>query len=209
MTPESVGLKHNNLVLGKHSGKHAFKDKLDKLGYTLTDAELSRSFIEFKDLLDKKKKIYDTDIVAIVRNETIPYDEIITLEAFNIHSSTETATSASVRLKIENEQFENVEMGDGPVDAAFKAIQRVIGVSIPLTKYQINAVTEGKDAQGETVVKTEYDGLEYTGHGLSTDVIESSIKAYLSVINKIMKDSVIYNEMKERLDQEKIIRGVS
>lgn len=209
MTPESVGLRENSLILGKHSGKHAFRDKLDKLGYELSDAELNRAFIEFKDLLDKKKEVYDTDIVAIVRNETIPYDEIIKLHAFNIHSSTETATSASVKLQIEDGLYESVEMGDGPVDAAFKAIQRTIGVSIPLRKYQINAVTEGKDAQGETVVKTEYDGLEYTGHGLSTDIIESSIEAYISVINKIMKDSVIYNEMKERLEQERVIKGVS
>jgi len=188
MTPESIGLRENSLVLGKHSGKHAFKDKLNKLGYELNEMELNRAFIEFKDLLDKKKKVYDTDIVAIIRNETIPYDEIVKLHAFNIHSSTETATSASVKLQIEDEFYENVEMGDGPVDAAFKAIQRTIGVMIPLSKYQINAITEGKDAQGETVVKAEYDGLEFTGHGLSTDIIESSIEAYISVINKIMKD---------------------
>lgn len=207
MTPESVGLKQNNLVLGKHSGKHAFKEKLDTLGYDLTDSELNRAFIEFKDLLDKKKKIYDTDIVAIVRNETLPYDEIISLEGFNISSSM-TATSAAIKLKIDDEFLESVELGEGPVDASFKAIQRVIGVQIPLSKYQINAVTEGKDAQGETVVRAKYENLEYTGHGLSTDIIESSIKAYLSVINKILKDSVIYNEMKERIEQDKIMKGI-
>lgn len=208
MTPESIGLKTNHLILGKHSGKHAFKDKLDKLGYELSEVELDRAFIEFKNLLDKKKDVYDIDIVAIVRNEIIPYDEIIKLYAFNIHSSTETTTSASVKLQIEDVFYESVEIGDGPVDAAFKAIQRTIGVSIPLRKYQIHAVTEGKDAQGETVVKAEYDGLEYTGHGLSTDIIESSIEAYISVVNKIMKDPVIYNEMKDRLDEEKSVKGV-
>lgn len=203
MTPESIGLKDNTLVLGKHSGKHAFKDRLDQLGYDLSQIEIERAFLEFKSLLDKKKKIYDTDIVAIIRNETLPLNEIIKLDHFNIHSSTTTTTAASVKLVIDGEVYENVDMGDGPIDAAFRAIQKVIGVSIPLTKYQINAVTEGKDAQGETLVKASYEGLEYTGHGLSTDIIESSIKAYISVINKIMKDSVIYNEMKERLDREK------
>lgn len=207
MTPESVGLKKNNLILGKHSGKHAFKDKLECLGYNLTPIELEKAFIEFKDLLDKKKKVYDTDIVAIVRNETIPYDEIISLEDFNI-SSNKSVTTAAVKLKIDDECFESVEIGDGPVDASFRAIQRVIGVSIPLSKYQINGVTEGKDAQGETVVRAKYENLEYTGHGLSTDIIESSIEAYLSVINKIMKDSVIYNEMKERIESRKFIEGV-
>lgn len=204
MTPESIGLKTNQMILGKHSGKHAFKDRLISLGYDLSDAEIARAFVEFKSLLDKKKKIFDTDIVAIVRNETVPYDEIVSLEAFNIHSSTETATTASVKLKVDDTIYENVEMGDGPVDAAFRAIQKAIGVTVPLTKYHINAVTEGKDAQGETVVKTNYDGLEVTGHGLSTDIIESSIKAYLSVINKIMKDPVIYNEMKEKIEVREV-----
>lgn len=204
MTPESVGLRTNNIVLGKHSGKHAFKSKLNDLGYELSEDEINRAFVEFKELLDKKKTIYDTDIVAIIRNETIPYDEIIVLKDFNIHSSSHMTTSASVKLAIDDMIYENVEMGDGPVDAAFKAIQRAIGVCIPITKYQINAVTEGKDAQGETIVKATYDGLEFTGHGLSIDIIESSIKAYLSVINKVMKDSVIYNEMKERLEAKKV-----
>lgn len=200
MTPESIGLKANTLVLGKHSGKHAFKDRIDKLGFSLNAEELEKSFVEFKSLLDKKKIVYDTDLVAIVRNETMPYDEIIKMNAFRIQSGNHYKASAAINLSIEDETYETVELGDGPVDAAFKAIQRLTGIALPLTHYHVQSVSRGKDALGEATIKVYEDGIEYTGRGLSTDVVEASINAYLSVMNKVLKDSVRYNKMQDLLE---------
>lgn len=203
MTPESVGLVDNNIVLGKHSGKHAFKDKLNKLGFDLSKAEIEATFIDFKKLLDKKKEIFDEDIIAIVHNETIPYEEVISLNHFSIHSGNTFTSSATVSIDVDGETFESVEIGDGPVDAGFKAIQRIIGLSLTLSNYSVHSVTRGKDAQGEAIVKVVKSGVEYTGRGLSTDVIEASIEAYIAVCNKIIHDSVVYNLMKDYIEASK------
>lgn len=200
MTPESVGLSKNVMVLGKHSGKHGFRDRLKNLGFELDDVSLENAFDEFKNLLDKKKKVYDSDLIAIVRNETIPYEEIIKLISFNITTGSEMTTSAMIKLKIEDEIYETIAMGDGPVDAAFKAIQSLTNINVSLIKYDIQAVSKGKDAQGEASLRVNFEDYEYIGHGLSTDVIEASIEAYLSVFNKILKDAVTYNKMQEVLE---------
>lgn len=200
MTPESVGLSKNTMVLGKHSGKHGFKDRLKTLGFELDAVSLENAFKEFKKLLDKKKQIYDSDVIAIARNETIPYEEIIILNGFNITTGNQMTTSAMVRLTIDDQFYETVAMGDGPVDAAFNAIQSLTNIKVILTKYEVQAVSHGKDAQGEATIKVLYEDFEYTGHGLSTDVIEASIRAYLSVMNKVLKDAVTYNKMQEILE---------
>lgn len=202
LTPESIGLLTNKVVLGKHSGKHAFKDKVEKLGFNLTENELICSFKEFKNLLDKKKEVYDKDIIAIVHNETISTEEIIILNRFNVSSGDNVSAIATVSLNIEGEDFESVEMGDGPVDAAFKAIQRIIGISYKLTSYNVSSVSRGKDAQGEAVVKVDKSDIEYTGRGLSTDVVKASILAYIAVTNKIISDPVVYNLMKDYLEEK-------
>ncbi len=211
MTPESIGLSENKVVLGKHSGRHAFVDRLKKLGFELSNDEIDISFKEFKSLLDKKKEIFDTDIVAIVRNETIPHDEIITLKNYSIQSGNSITSSATIKLEIDDEIIESVEIGDGPVDAAFKAIHRITGLSLNLTDYSVSSVSSGKDAQGEVTVKVKKGNIEYTGRGLSTDIVEASIFAYISVSNKIVHDSVVYNLMKDYLENnnKSIIEKIS
>lgn len=203
MTPESIGLADNNVVLGKHSGKHAFKDKLVKLGFDLSESEIEDSFVELKKLLDKKKEVFDEDIIAIVHNETIAYDEVIKLNNFSIHSGNTFTSSATISIDIEGETHESVEIGDGPIDAAFKAIQRIVGLSLTLKSYNVHSVTRGKDAQGEAIIKVMKSDIEYTGRGLSTDVIEASILAYIAVSNKIIHDSVVYNVMKDYIEDTK------
>ncbi|MBN2794066.1 MAG: 2-isopropylmalate synthase [Clostridia bacterium] len=200
MQPEHVGRRQNELVMGKHSGKHAFKEKIKQMGFDLTEQQITQAFSEFKALLDKKKNIFDADIAAIVRNETLPVEEIIFLRDFTVHAGNQLTATAHVAVDIEGVSYRCAEIGDGPIDAAFKAIQRITGIHLNLKDYKVHSVSSGKDAQGEAFVKVLEEGLEYTGRGLSTDVIEASILAYVSVMNKILRDSVRYNAMKEQLD---------
>jgi len=189
MKPESIGLKQNKIVLGKHSGRHAFADKIKSLGYDLSKEELDKAFVQFKELADKKKVIYDEDIEAIIlskhREEVPVYFE---LKDYVVNVGRAISTSAIVTLIHNDEEFEEVAIGDGPVDASFKAIDKIHGKDVSLENYNIRAITEGEDAQGEAVVKLKYKDKSYIGKGLSTNIIEASIKAYLNDINKIYYD---------------------
>jgi 2-isopropylmalate synthase len=186
MSPESVGVYQNKMVLGKHSGKHAFEERLKELGYSLTPEELDKMFVNFKKLTDKKKDISDRDIEALIGIDQIQDAEVFTLDSFSIQSCTSFAATSAVRLIKKDEVFEDAAMGDGPIDAAFKAIDRITGCGAQLVNYTIQSVTEGEDALGEVVVKLSTDdGISVTGRGLSTDIIEASIKAYINGINKI------------------------
>lgn len=205
MKPEHVGRRQNELVMGKHSGRHAFKEKLKQLGFDLEEDQIHQAFMEFKALLDKKKSVFDADIVAIIRNETLPVEEIITLKDFTIHSGNQTTSTAHVALDIEGNMYRCAQIGDGPIDAAFKAIQKITDISLELISYKVQSVSQGKDAQGEAFVKVMEEGMEYTGRGLSTDVIEASILAYISIMNKVLRDSVQYNIMKEKLENSDMI----
>lgn len=197
MTPESVGLTTNKMVLGKHSGKHAFKERLSSLGYRLSEDELTKAFKKFKDLADKKKVVYNRDIEAIVTGGIIHIPETYELKSFVINSGNVITSTASVALKIHEELAEEASTGDGPVDAAFKAIEKIVGIDLALEDYGLHSVTEGKDAQGEAIVKISYDGNIYRGRGLSTDIVEASIKAYLSAVNKIA-DEISRREKDEK-----------
>lgn len=185
MTPESVGLTTNKMVLGKHSGRHAFDERLKSLGYNLSDGDLSKAFKQFKDLADKKKVVYNRDIEAIVTEDIIEIPQAYELERFVINSGNVISATASIALKKKDELIEEAMVGDGPVDAAFKAIEKIVGMDLILEDYSLHSVTEGKDAQGEAVVKISHDGKMYRGRGLSTDVVEASIKAYVSAVNKM------------------------
>ncbi|WP_432406638.1 2-isopropylmalate synthase [Wukongibacter sp. M2B1] len=185
MTPESVGLTTNKMVLGKHSGKHAFLERVNSLGYTLSDEELAKAFKKFKDLADKKKDVYNRDIEAIVAGDFIETSNTYELENFVINSGNVITSTASIALRIDDKLVEEASMGDGPVDAAFKAIEKIVGVDIILEDYGLHSVTEGKDAQGEAIVKISHDGKMYRGRGLSTDIVEASIRAYISAVNKM------------------------
>ncbi|MGD9679458.1 MAG: 2-isopropylmalate synthase [Vulcanibacillus sp.] len=188
MTPESIGLSENKMVLGKHSGKHAFEERIKTLGYILSNDEIIKAFQQFKELADKKKIVSDRDIEALIEQKDISIPEVYSLKRFFINSGNTITSVASVQLINNSEkiEIEEVSTGDGPVDAAFKAIEKLVGISFVLDTYDLRAVTGGKDAQGEVIVKLKKDNNLFTGRGISTDVIEASIKAYLNAINKLL-----------------------
>jgi 2-isopropylmalate synthase len=186
MTPASVGRKETNLVLGKHSGKHAFAERLKTLGYDLSEEELGEAFKRFKELADRKKQVYDKDIEAIVAKETVQVPKTFMLDSFVINSGNAITATAVVKMTREGRQIEKVARGDGPIDAAFRAIGKIVGRQLELDDFQISSVSEGEDALGDArvVIKGEA-GRAYAGRGLSTDVIEASIKAYINAVNKL------------------------
>ncbi len=184
MTPESIGLQESRMVLGKHSGKHAFTQRMESLGYSVDRQTINEVFEQFKRLADKKKVVEDKDLEALMESRAALVPETFTLDRFVINSGNTISATASLRVDREDEHFEDVATGDGPVDAAFMAIERIVGESFELEEYVIHAVTGGKDAQGEVSVKIEKDGKIYKGRGVSTDVVEASILAYLSAVNR-------------------------
>jgi len=186
MTPQSIGLPTNTMVLGKHSGKHAFEDRLTELGYKLAPEELEAAFTAFKALCDKKKEVTDFDIEALVEHKATSVTEFFKLERFVVNSGNTINSTAIVKLVDgEGNIHEKVALGDGPVDAAYKAIEQIAEMPLDLTDYRINSVSDGEDALGEVTVKVASGGRSVRGRGLSTDVIESSILAYINAINKL------------------------
>lgn len=185
MTPESIGLPKNKMVLGKHSGRHAFEERLVYLGYTLSKEDMEQAFVRFKDFADKKKNVFDSDIDAIVAEKAIPVFEKYRLDSFVVQSGNNIRATATIQLRTDDEVFQEAATGEGPIEAAYHAIEKITGNVYPLEQYSINAISGGEDALGEVVVKIKHHGDEITGRGLSTDVIEASILAYLNGINKI------------------------
>ncbi len=187
MQPQAIGLDSNQIVLGKHSGRNAFRKRLIELGYDLDKEKLDKSFEQFKKLADKKKEIYNEDLMALM-SEIIVTDiaDIYELQYFHISTGNSILPTATVRLFREGEVLEDAACGDGPVDAVFKAIDRITGVKVKLTDYYIRALTRGKDAQGEAVVEIKDNGHSYIGKSISTDTLEASVKAYIKAINKML-----------------------
>ncbi|HWT81554.1 MAG TPA: 2-isopropylmalate synthase, partial [Candidatus Methylomirabilis sp.] len=179
MTPESVGVPKSKLVLGKHSGRHAFKKRLEELGVELGDDDLNKAFVRFKALCDRKKEVFDEDLLALVEEEILTPAETYTLEHLQFTSGTNIVPTATVRLKMQDEVYQESGWGDGPVDAAYKAIDLITKIPGKLLEYQLRAVTGGKDAMAEVTVAVEMDGQRVVGRGSSTDVIEGSVLAYL------------------------------
>ncbi|MEW6064825.1 2-isopropylmalate synthase [Desulforamulus profundi] len=190
MNPEMLGIAASNLVLGKHSGRHAFRDRLAELGYNLTDEELNLAFTRFKSLADKKKEITDQDLQAMVEDEIRQIPDTYTLEYFHISSGTTVVPTATVGLRAGEERKEDAACGDGPVDAIYNTVDKITGISCTLVNYAINAITGGKDALGDVTVKLKCEGSEkvYIGRGVSTDILEASAKAYVNAVNKLMYD---------------------
>ncbi len=186
MTPESVGLSQNKMVLGKHSGRHAFEERVKMLGYQLSKEELNKAFQEFKQLADKKKNVYNRDIEAIVSKGSIEVPKVYELKRFIINTGNTITSTATIILKVQDQEIEEVSAGEGPIDAAFKAIEKIVALDTSLEDYALHSVTEGKDAQGDAIVKLKKDEKIYVGRGLSTDIVESSIHAYLDAVNKIL-----------------------
>ncbi len=186
MTPESVGLHQNKLVLGKHSGRHAFIDRLKHLGYDLSREEVDKAFIRFKALADMKKEIFDEDIDAIIADEVLRVPETYKLQQMNVSSGSFAAPTATVSMEIEGKNKKTAVIGDGPVDATFKAIKKLTKSKAPLLNFSVGAITGGTDAQGECTVRLQSeDGREVLGQGAHPDIIVASAKAYINALNKI------------------------
>jgi len=186
MRPQDIGLGGSQLVLGKLSGRHAFAKRLGSLGFRLSKTELDQAFDRFKQLADKKKEVFDEDLTAIIEDELPAAQETYKLVYVHTASGSDTVPTATIRLSKEGKELQDAACGDGPVDACYKTIDRLTGLSPELVDYSLRAVTKGKDALGEVVLKLRHHGLEVTGRGASTDVIEASAKAYLNAINKLV-----------------------
>ncbi len=187
MTPESVGIQTNQMVLGKHSGKHAFTERLKELGYELDDDRIVEVFGKFKELCDKKKTVTDGDIEALVSNNEIVEGKY-KLVSFDVKTMGKVGVCSSICLKHDDEFVEQNSLGDGAIDALYAAIDKIVQPpEHVLDKFNINAVSEGKDTLGEVTLKLQSGGKSYNGRGLSTDIIEAGIMAYLNAINKLMQ----------------------
>ena len=185
MTPESVGAEKTDLVLGKHSGRHAFADHLAKLGFqSFTEEKINDLFAKFKELADRKKQVYDDDIVALVV-DNMHHKKAFELVAQYYKLGEKGYAYADVRLMTPEGEKADAAVGDGPVDASLKAVERVVGLPISLKDYQIRAITAGKDALGEATLKVEYNGRLYHGRGISTDIVKSSVNAYINAVNSV------------------------
>ncbi|MGE7272462.1 2-isopropylmalate synthase [Brevibacillus panacihumi] len=186
--PESVGFKSNKLVLGKHSGRHAFKEKLVELGFNLEQEEVNAAFAAFKILCDKKKEITDDDILALVDTKMERGPEAFQLESVQLAYGNISVPTASVRLlRADGSVCEEAACGNGSVDSIYKAIDRATGEDVTLVDYKILSVTHGKDALGEVYVRLQQGDLSVTGRGVSTDVLEASAVAYIRAVNKILE----------------------
>ena len=186
MDPKDVGISASSLVLGKLSGRHAFKERLAELGYHLDDEDLSRSFQAFKELAEKKKEVTDKDIESVVAQQKRTVAELYRLQMVQVSCGNGMPTAA-VRLTGPNgELLADASLGTGPVDAVYKAINRIVGVSNKLTEFTVKSVTEGIDAQGEVLIRVESDGVTYTGRGADMDIIVASAKAYMNALNRLL-----------------------
>jgi len=188
MSPESIGLKQNRMVLGKLSGRHAFEEKLREMGYNLTEDQIKITFQKFKELADRKKEISDSDIEALVTEKVAKVPEVFVLEAFQISSGNKLVATSTISVRRNGTVITEAATGEGPVDAAFNALDRAVGISLKLEDYSLRAVTAGKDALGEVTVRVAKNGKKFTGRGVSTDIIESSIRAYLDAINRMLSE---------------------
>ncbi|MEE9615282.1 MAG: 2-isopropylmalate synthase [Thermodesulfobacteriota bacterium] len=187
MSPESVGIAQSTLVMGKHSGRHAFKVRLAELCYELGDEDLNKAFARFKRLADKKKEIFDEDIEAIVQDEVLRIEvaERYKLLKLNVASGTETQPRATVEMEVDGKVVKEEGVGDGPVDAAFKVIKKVTGTGSELLRYSVNAITGGTDAQGEVTCRLREGEHIVLGQGAHTDIIVASARAYINALNRL------------------------
>jgi 2-isopropylmalate synthase len=185
MTPESVGIPKSSLVLGKLSGRHAFKDRLKNLGLRLSEKDFQLAFSRFKELADKKREIYDEDLESIVVEEILRMPHRFKLIYLNVIAGNITIPTATVKMEVDGKLIQEAGFGDGPVDATFKTIKKITRTKSKLLQFSINAITGGTEAQGEVTVRLEEKGQTVMGQGADTDVIVASAKAYINALNKI------------------------
>ncbi|MFH1622030.1 MAG: 2-isopropylmalate synthase [Candidatus Omnitrophota bacterium] len=184
--PQDVGFMEPSIVLGKHSGRHAFSERLKSLGIKLNPKEIDHAFMKFKELADKKKTVYDDDLYLIIEEEIKITPKIWQLVDFEVNCGTNIMPQAIIRLKSKGKIHTGKSSGDGPVDACYKAIEKIVGIKVRLHDYHIDSVTSGKDALGEVTVKMASKNKSVVGRSASTDIIEASAKAYIEAVNKIV-----------------------
>lgn len=188
MSPDTIGLKESKLVLGKHSGRHAFREKLIDLGYELSDEQVNIAFGKFKDLADKKKDVSDEDIRAFIEEKLIETPEIYTLDTLQLSYGNQSVPTATIRVHtIEGVVLDEVALGNGSVDAIYKAIDKATKEEVELVDYSIKSVTQGKDALGEVHVVLKQNEITVQGRGVSTDILDASARAYIDAINRLIE----------------------
>ena len=185
MRPESIGLVKTNLVLGKHSGRHAFRDRLKQMGYDLSDEDVNKAFERFKHVADQKKEVFDEDLEAIVSDEMQQIREVYVLLHLSAQSGTDLKPTATVEMQVNGKTVKQTGTGDGPVDAVYRTIALMTGTKSRLDAYLVKGITGGTDALGEVTVKIEEEGKKIAGHGADTDIIVASAKAYVNALNKL------------------------
>jgi len=187
MSPETIGLKESKLVLGKHSGRHAFREKLIDMGYELSDEQVNEAFAKFKDLADRKKNVLDEDIRALLEEKLVQAPEIFALETIQVSYGNQSVPTATVRIRVQDgDPIEEVAIGNGSVDAIYKAIDKATGEEVELEDYTIKSVSHGKDALGEVHVILNQNDVSVQGRGISTDILEASAKAYVDAVNRLI-----------------------
>lgn len=195
MSPESIGLSKNKMVLGKHSGRHAFSERVAELGYKLSEDEINKFFEEFKRLCDRKKTVTDSDIEALIGSKMISNGGTYKLLRFDLQSGNKVKSTCVVQLEKDGVILEDVALGDGPIDAAYNAIDKLIEAPPhQLEDYSIHSISEGEDALGEVVVKIKAGREIITGRGLSVDIMEASLLAYINGVNKMLEMGDLYEE---------------
>jgi 2-isopropylmalate synthase len=186
MKPEDVGFSKSNLVLGKHSGRHAFRERLSELGYQFEKDVVDRMFQSFKKLADRKKEIHDADLEALVEGRVQDFARSWDIEDLHVSTGTSTLSTATICLRhAENGKIREAACGIGPVEAVFNAVERATGTDLRLKDYQIRGMTSGRDAEGEVSVEVEYAGRRLRSRAVSRDIIEASAHAFLRVVNRI------------------------
>jgi 2-isopropylmalate synthase len=187
MQPEHVGIGESRVILTARTGRHGLRDRFEKLGYALSEEELNRAYERFLAVADKKREVFDEDLVAILLDEMHPAHETYELEYLQIHSGTAAIPTATVRVRVGDDRREGAAVGDGPVDAACKAIAQVTHTAARLERYEIRAVTSGTEAMGEVTVHLAEANWKVVGRGASTDVIEASARAYIDGLNRLAR----------------------
>jgi len=195
MLPETVGIKENSLVMGKHSGRHALRLKYKDLGFELSDAEIEKAYVLFKKVADKKKEVVDEDLIVIVRDALRVVTQTFKLKYIQASGGNQIIATATIVLEKEGHPLCDSAIGDGPVDAAIKAIDRITGIGGKLIDYTVHSISKGTDAVGEVFMKVDFGKVSFIGKGASTDVVDASARAYLDAVNKManFKDAVAEN----------------
>lgn len=200
MDAQSIGLNDNQIVLGKHSGRHAFRSRLQELGFDLSETDLNKAFVRFKEVADKKKEISDWDIEAIVNDEIQQAPELFRLELVQVSCGDNARPTATVTVRTpDGQELTDAAIGTGPVDAIYKAINRVVNVPNELIEYSVKSVTAGIDAIGEVTIRLRHEGKVYSGHSANTDIIVASARAYISALNRL------YSALQQQQEQAAVV----